>query len=215
MLKVDFLSCNPFQENTYLVYDDQSREAAIIDPGCMTPQEKEELSELITKLNIKPVALLNTHCHMDHIYGNAWSAKQYGLKLQAEAREQLTLDTLHDVTAVLGLPQPDIQEIDIFIKDGDTIQIGDGTLEVIFTPGHTPGHVVFYAPAEGFLIDGDVLFRDSIGRMDLPNASMEDMMLSIQRLYMLPEDTIVYPGHGPSTTIGHEKRHNPFVRSEV
>jgi glyoxylase-like metal-dependent hydrolase (beta-lactamase superfamily II) len=212
MLKVETLIFNPFQENTYLVYDDTG-EALIIDPGCHNSSEQKWLSQKIKTLRLKPVRLINTHCHIDHVLGNRYVAEEYGLSLEIPLKEVPVLNTVAQIAEMYGIAYNDPSpEPSGFLEEGKPIIFGNSTFEVYDTPGHSPGSVsLFHAPSKT-LIAGDVLFKESIGRTDLPGGDYETLIQSIQqKLFTLPDETIVYPGHGPTTTIGYEKNHNPFL----
>ncbi|MEL6865560.1 MAG: MBL fold metallo-hydrolase [Bacteroidota bacterium] len=204
---------NPFQENTYLIYDD-SKEAIIIDPGCYTQVEKTELSDFITKEGLKPVRLINTHCHIDHVFGNKFVAETYGLALEIHEGELPVLEAVPEVSLKYGIPLPDHSpDPGRFIKEGEEIQFGHTRLKTLFTPGHSPASISFYCQEDAFVIAGDVLFYGSIGRTDLPGGNFETLIQSIRReFFTLDDDVIVYPGHGPKTTVGYEKQNNPFLR---
>ena len=211
MLKIDSFTFNPFQENTY-VLSDESGECIIIDPGCYDAEEKEELSIFIDSKGLKPVKILLTHAHIDHVLGINFLAGKYGLPIVMNSIETELLKSASIYGQMWGIqvePAPDPQE---FLKDGDTFTFGKTELEVLFTPGHSPGSLSFYHRPTKQLIAGDVLFYGSIGRTDLPGGNFETLEKSIRtKLYTLEDDVIVYSGHGQSTTIGHEKRTNPFV----
>ena len=211
MLKIDSFTFNPFQENTY-VLSDESGECIIIDPGCYDAEEKEELAIFIDSKGLKPVKILLTHAHIDHVLGINFLAGKYGLPIVMNSIETELLKSASIYGQMWGIqvePSPDPQE---FLKDGDTFTFGKTELEVLFTPGHSPGSLSFYHRPTKQLIAGDVLFYGSIGRTDLPGGNFETLEKSIRtKLYTLEDDVIVYSGHGQSTTIGHEKRTNPFV----
>ncbi len=213
MTTVKALTQNPVQENTYLVYDTETKEAIIFDPGAYTPAEERELTETIDRLGLKPVQLINTHCHFDHVFGNALVVERYGLKLGIHPLEEQILESAPIFVEAYGMPaMTPSPKPDYYIHEGDTVTLGDTTFEVLFCPGHSPGSLCFYNRAEGYVIAGDVLFRRSIGRTDLPLGDHEALIGSIlTRLMPLADDTVVYPGHGPSTTIGEERRENPFL----
>lgn len=212
MLKVESLVFNSFQENTYLVYDN-SGEALIIDPGCHNTSEQKWLTQKIKTLGLKPVRLINTHCHIDHVLGNRFVADKYGLPLEIPLKEVPVLNTVAQIAQMYGIaynePSP---EPSSYLEEGIPIVFGNSSLEVYDTPGHSPGSVsIFHRPSKT-LIAGDVLFKESIGRTDLPGGDFDTLIRSIkEKLFTLPDETIVYPGHGPSTTIGYEKIHNPFL----
>ena len=214
MTTVTSLTQNPVQENTYLVYDEGTREAIIFDPGCFTPAEERELVATIDRLRLTPTKLINTHCHFDHVFGNAFVKQRYGLELGIHPLEEQVLTAAPQVVQLYGMqsmtPSP---PPDYFINEGDTVELGTTTFEVLFCPGHSPGSICFYNAAEGYVIAGDVLFRHSIGRTDLPLGDHDALIGSIlTKLMPLPDETVVYPGHGPSTTIGEERSGNPFLK---
>jgi hydroxyacylglutathione hydrolase len=210
MLRVHSFVFNPFQENTYVLYD-ETKECVIIDPGCFDPEEKSELAGFIEEQKLKVQILLNTHCHVDHVLGNYFVKEKYKVKLLIHKNDEPVLKAVTAYAPSYGLFQYDETEPDAFMEEGDIIRFGNQKLEVLFTPGHAPGHVVFYNEKEKILIGGDVLFYNSIGRTDLPGGSHDDLINSIHtKLFALPDNVKVYPGHGPETTIGFEKRTNPF-----
>ncbi|MBB4078953.1 glyoxylase-like metal-dependent hydrolase (beta-lactamase superfamily II) [Lewinella aquimaris] len=213
MTNVLALTQNPVQENTYLVYDTDTKEAIIFDPGCFTPAEERELVATIDELGLKPVHLINTHCHFDHVFGNAFVMDRYGLKLGIHPLEEQVLEAAPMIVQAYGMPpMTPSPKPDYFINEGDTVSLGETTFEVLFCPGHSPGSICFYNRTEGYVIAGDVLFRRSIGRTDLPLGDHDALIGSIlTKLMPLPDETVVYPGHGPSTTIGEERRENPFL----
>ncbi len=211
MLSVKRFIFNPIQENTYVVYNGKDA-CAIIDPGCYFPEEKQSLAHWLKEAGIHPNVLLNTHCHLDHVFGNKWAAEHYDLELQIGEKELWTLQFAPESGARWSMPFENYSGNILFLKEGDEIVLGEDTLEVLFTPGHSIGHVVFYNRKQGFVIGGDVLFRMGIGRTDLPGGDSELLMKSIrEKLMTLPDDVIVYPGHGDPTTIGFEKENNPFL----
>ncbi|WP_420148179.1 MBL fold metallo-hydrolase [Spirosoma sp.] len=204
---------SPFQENTYIIADDKTGEAVIIDPGCYEQAEKEALSQFITsnKLNVK--YLLLTHSHLDHVFGVAYVKRKFGVSAYLHEQDMVIYNDVPTRCALYGLRGYEPAEIDAFLKEGDQFKFGDTVLDVVFVPGHAPGHVAFINHAERYVIGGDVLFRGSVGRTDFPYCNHADLMTSIQtKFYTLPDDYVVYPGHMESTTIGQEKRTNPFVR---
>jgi len=212
MLTVKAFSFNPAQENTYILYNEK-KQCCIIDPGCYFPEEKDELKSFINKNALTPELLLNTHCHLDHVFGNKFVHDTWGLILHIHEKEKQMLDLAPASGEMWQLPFENYKGKLIFIKAGSTINIGNDELQIRFTPGHSPGHVCFYEEADGFAISGDVLFNGSIGRTDLPGGDFDTLINSIQRqLFTLPDDTKIYSGHGPMTTIGFEKMNNPFVK---
>lgn len=212
MLTVQPLLFNPVQENTYLVYNEKG-EAAIIDPGCYFPEEKEQLKSRIGSLGLKPVLLLNTHCHLDHVFGNRFVHETWGLELHFHEAEQKVFDYAPTAGDLWNMPFQNYEGPVHYLKEHDKIRLGEDELEVLFTPGHSPGSVSFYGKKGGWVISGDVLFRGSVGRTDLPGAHFPTLENSIRtRLYVLPDATYVHAGHGMPTTIGEEKKNNPFVQ---
>lgn len=212
MITVASFTLNPVQENTYILYNEHN-EAFIIDPGCYFTAEEEQLQQFINEHRLKPVKLLNTHCHLDHVFGNKWVHKTFGLELNLHPTEEKVLAFAPQSGQMWGLTFTNYSGPLHFLNDGDILKLGEDELEVILAPGHSPGSLCFYCKNQHFLIGGDVLFRDSIGRTDLPGGDHETLLNSIrQRLYVLPDETEVFSGHGPSTTIGYEKKNNPFVK---
>lgn len=203
---------NPFSENTYILHD-ASKECVVIDPGCYGPQEQETLTAFIRDEGLKVVKLLNTHCHIDHVLGNKFVADTYQVMLAIHAADLPTLRAVPVYAPNYGFP--DYEEVlpATYLAAGDVVQFGQTELQVKYTPGHAPGHIVFYHEASQTVIGGDVLFQRSIGRTDLPGGDYNTLLQSIRtQLFTLPDTVTVYPGHGPSTTIGEEKKHNPFLR---
>ncbi len=215
MLDVNIFTFSPIQENTYLLWNEQKK-AIIIDPGCYFSEERETLADFIDSNGLTPVMLLNTHCHLDHVFGNKWVADTYGLTLHIHPDEKELLDHAPASGLMWNLPFDNYTGELHYIREGDMLSLGNDTLNVLLTPGHSPGSISFYCVQQAFVISGDVLFRQSIGRTDLPKGDYPTLERSIrQQLYTLPDDTIVYPGHGAPTTIGFEKKHNPFVKADV
>jgi glyoxylase-like metal-dependent hydrolase (beta-lactamase superfamily II) len=212
MADVVRLTFNDFQENTYIVYD-ETGECVIFDPGCYRRFEEEELVARIDALKLKPVRLINTHCHLDHVFGNKFVAEHYGLGLEIHRGELPVLKAVPQVCMMYGLPPAaPSPEPSRFIVPGELIEFGNTKLDTRFTPGHSPASISFYCRESGFVIAGDVLFHGSIGRTDLPGGNFDTLIRSIkEQLLVLPDDTVVYPGHGPETTIGFEQDHNPFL----
>jgi glyoxylase-like metal-dependent hydrolase (beta-lactamase superfamily II) len=211
MLYVQSFTFSPVQENTYILYNDE-KQCCIIDPGCYFASEEEELKSFITDHGLTPVLLLNTHCHLDHIFGNRFVHKTYGLKLHMHKLEKQVFDYGPISGQMWQLPFDNYDGEIIYIDEKDVIKLGSEELHILFTPGHSPGHVCFYSRDHKLLIGGDVLFDGSVGRTDLPGGDFATLEQSIKtKLYTLPEDVIVYPGHGGSTTIGDEMKTNPFV----
>lgn len=213
MIQIKLFTVNFFDENTYLLYDD-TNEAVLIDCGCMTPDEEKQLSDFIKKNNLTLKKSLNTHNHFDHVIGNAYIFHQYGIHPEIHRDEKKeNAPTLNMQASRFGIPMQfeDIEPLR-YIEDNEEIHFGHSTLKAILVPGHSAGSLAFYSEADRLLIAGDVLFLQGIGRTDLWGGDYDTLMNSIKnRILTLPDDTRVYPGHGPSTTIGAEKRHNPFL----
>lgn len=202
---------NPFQVNTYILYDDTG-ECAIIDPSCYEKNEKKQLAEFIKDKGLKPVLQLFTHCHIDHMLGSRFVSKTYRLKPLTHQDSLTFLENSKEYGKVFGfdVDKPILPEV--YLDDGDTLYFGDQELKVLYTPGHAAGSLCFYHQKEGFIVVGDVLFRSGIGRTDLPTGDHDLLVKSIlQKILVLPGDTVVYPGHGPSTTVEEEKVGNPFL----
>lgn len=212
-LIVESLTFNPFEENTLIITDTVQKECIIIDPGCFDQPERDELETFLAKAGTKPVRLINTHCHIDHILGNAFISRTYGLDLEIHQDELPVLNAGKAVAGMYGIPYELSPQPASFLEEGDRIAFGGKEIEVIFAPGHSPASICLYCKEDGWLIGGDVLFYESIGRTDLPGGDHETLLSSIRKkLWPLPGETIVYPGHGPQTTIAHEKLFNPFLR---
>jgi hydroxyacylglutathione hydrolase len=211
MLQIKQFTFSPMAENTYMLYN-ENKQACIIDPGCYFPAEKRELDDFISKMELKVELLLLTHAHLDHVFGLSHAAATYGLEPFIHANELKVLERGPVMASMYGMPFPPYTGEINLIKAGDTVKLGNDELEIIYAPGHSPGHVCYYCAAQGFVIGGDVLFQRSIGRTDLPGGDHQTLLNSIRtRLFVLPEETVVHCGHGPSTTIGEEKKHNPYL----
>lgn len=212
MLSVKIFVFNPFMENTLVVYDDHTREAAIVDCGCLYDTERNELKKFIADNNLVIKYLLNTHLHLDHQFGNAWAAAEYGVLPLAHRNDEKLIDNLPSQAMLFGIPDSvDAQPLGGYIAEGDEIKIGGSNLKAIFVPGHSAGSLCFYSASDGILIVGDVLFAGSIGRTDLPGGDFDLLTNGIrEKLFTLPLDTKVYPGHGPTTSIDREINSNPF-----
>jgi hydroxyacylglutathione hydrolase len=212
MLQIQTFTFNPLQENTYVLYD-ETRSCVIIDPGCYEKQEKQALEEFIRSKELTVTHLLNTHGHVDHVLGNAFVKQTFGVPLYIHSKDEATLRAVETYAANWGFVRYEPAQPDHYLNEGDTVTFGNSMLEVLFVPGHAPGHIAFYSADQKICIGGDVLFRGSIGRTDLPGGDFDTLIASIQtQLFPLGDDVVVYPGHGGSTTIGHEKRYNPFLR---
>jgi|FLOH01.1.fsa_nt_gi hydroxyacylglutathione hydrolase len=211
MITLKRFTFNPFQVNTYLL-SDETGECIIIDSAMDGQSEEAEIDDYIKFHNLKPVMLLLTHAHVDHIGGNNYMANKYNLKLTAHKDCVPFLENAATYASTFGLNIDEKIVIDNYINENDDVVFGNSRLKVFFTPGHANGSLCFYSPESNFVITGDVLFNQSIGRTDLPTGNYDILQNSIwEKLFTLPDDTVVYPGHGPETSIGFEKVNNPFV----
>lgn len=212
MLTVKRFTCNPLEENTYIVYNEESH-CFIIDPGCYFGNERRELHNFIAEYKLVPKYLLNTHCHVDHVFGNKFVYDTYKINLHIHPNEKQVLEYAPVIAKQWNLPFENYSNGLNFLKEEDYIHIGNDSMKILFTPGHSPGHVCFYCEEQRFVIGGDVLFRMSIGRTDLPGGDHATLLQSItNKLFVMPDDVVVHPGHGEATTVGFEKKNNPFCR---
>lgn len=211
MMRLKMFTFSPIQENTYVLWNEK-KDAIIIDPGCYFTAEQEALQSFITEHALMPVKLLNTHCHLDHVFGLKWVAKTYNLipQMHPVAEKELSFAPASGLS--WGMPFDNYSGSVEHLNHGDTIQFGEEEFKVLHTPGHSPGSICFYFEKHHFIISGDVLFFQSIGRTDLPGGNHQQLLQSIRdQLFILPDETVVYSGHGPKTTIGNEKKNNPFL----
>jgi hydroxyacylglutathione hydrolase len=215
MLHLKSFTFNAFLENTYLLYDD-TKEAIIFDPGCFEKEEKQELTSFILQERLHVKALINTHCHIDHVLGNAYVKSQFGVPFWIHRQEIPVLKSVAIYAPNYGFHGYEATEPDDFLEENQTITIGNYELTCLLVPGHSPGHLVFYNEEHKICIAGDTLFQDSIGRTDLPGGDHGTLINRIKEvLFQLPDDTQVFPGHGGATTIGYEKKYNPFVGKQT
>jgi hydroxyacylglutathione hydrolase len=211
MINIKQFTFNPYQENTYVLFD-ETGECVIIDPGMYEPAEQNEFVAFIKSAGLKPVQLLNTHCHIDHVLGNKFVFDNWGLKPQFHRGELVILQAIPGYAPQMGIRYELSPDPEHFLEESGSLTFGNSKLDLIFAPGHSPAHLCFYSEADNFLIGGDVLFYNSIGRTDLPGGNHEQLIQSIrENLFVLPDDCKVFPGHGKSTTIGYEKKTNPFL----
>jgi hydroxyacylglutathione hydrolase len=203
---------SPIQENTYVLHN-AAGDALIIDPGCYFDEERRQLEEFVTDKKLQPRFLLNTHCHLDHVFGNRFVHERYGLTLHLHEKEKKVLEFAPTSGLMYNMPFDNYAGNLNYLSGGDTLFEGEDQLLVIEAPGHSPGSICFYCAAQSFIISGDVLFRNSIGRTDLPGGNHQQLLESIrEKLWPLPDNTVVYSGHGEPTTIGEEKAGNPFLK---
>jgi glyoxylase-like metal-dependent hydrolase (beta-lactamase superfamily II) len=211
MLQIKSFEFSPIQENTYIVYNEFNN-CIIIDPGCYSDDEKETLANFIDKMKLVPKMLLNTHCHLDHVFGNKFIAEKYGLTLRIHEGEKKVLEFAPASGLMYNMPFDNYSGEFDFIEAGEVIKLDEDELKVLFTPGHSPASLSFYCEKDGFVISGDALFKQSIGRTDLPGGDYDLLIEKIKsQLLTLPDSTKVFSGHGPVTSIGEEKRSNPFL----
>ena len=212
-MNIKSFTFNPFQENTYIVYD-ATKECLIIDPGCYTDAERKELKAFIEEKGLTPVKLINTHCHIDHVLGNKFTSEQWNIQLHMHKEDLPVLEKVEYISKMYGLE--DYEESPYpkhFLAQGDRLTFGKSSFKILFTPGHAPGHICLYSKENNLLIAGDVIFQRSIGRTDLPGGDHSTLINSIiTQLFPLPNETQVFCGHGPSTNLGYEKEHNPFLQ---
>lgn len=211
MIQIASFTFSPFQENTYVLYD-ETKECAIIDPGCYDDRERQELSDFIEEKELKPVRLLNTHCHIDHVFGNAYVSRKYGLGLEAHKDDLFLLRALLQTARMYQVNAEESPEPSVFLDEGQQVKFGNTVLDILHTPGHSPGSITFYNKEQKIAIVGDVLFRLSIGRTDLPKGDFNTLISSIKnKLFPLGDDMNVFAGHMEPTTIGYERKNNPFL----
>jgi len=215
MIKTAKFIVNPLQENTYLLYD-ETLECVIIDAGFHYRDEKSEIISVITDNRLKPVKLINTHCHFDHMLGIEFLRKEYQIPFYAHEEDVFLVEQAVEQGEMFGFNMHPVSFPEHYLTTDEPVRFGKSSLNVFHVPGHSPGHVVFYSSEGNFMITGDVLFRGSIGRTDLPGGNYDTLIQGIRgKLFVLPDETRVYPGHGPETTIGFEKLNNPFFKMDV
>ena len=212
-MKLKSFTFNQFYENTFIV-SDSTNNCIIVDPGCYSNDEKNILKKYIENNNLNPVKLINTHCHIDHILGNKFVANTWGLNLETHQNDIELLENSSEIARLYGFidyeKSPSTTQ---FLNEGDIVEFGKSKLKILYTPGHAPGHISLYSKEEKFIISGDVLFNNSIGRTDLPGGDFNVLIESIKtKILCLDDDTVVYCGHGPATTVGYERVNNPFLK---
>ena len=209
-MKIKTFTFNSFQENTYILYD-ETKECIVIDPGCYTEEEKEVLSKFINNNELTPVKLINTHCHIDHIFGNKYVSEKWNLDLYANSlillKEAKSISNLYGFNNYEDSPKPKF-----LIENNQIIKFGKQQLKVLYTPGHSPDHVCLYNKENDLLIAGDLIFKESIGRYDLPGGDYDILINSIkEQIICLPDNTKIFSGHGPATLLEYEKKNNPYL----
>jgi glyoxylase-like metal-dependent hydrolase (beta-lactamase superfamily II) len=211
MLQVHTLTYNPWQENTYII-SAENGECIIIDPGCLDQHEQDHLVKYMEEKNFKPVRILNTHLHLDHVFGNQFVCNKFNLRPEAHHGDEFWIEQTVPYAAQMGIQLNEKPPaLKAYLTHGQEIEFGGSMIKVLHIPGHSPGSVVFYCEKEGFVIVGDVLFKESIGRADLPGGDFSTLITGIkENLMTLPDEVKVYSGHGPQTSIGYERTHNMF-----
>lgn len=203
-----------FGINTYVVWDPETRECAVVDPGMIDDRERNAIRNFIDREKLSVEHIINTHLHVDHAIGDSFAVKEFGAPVLAHrGDEPLGADLRQQARMFQIQEEVDNVSVSTYIEDGDVVRVGNGSLQVLHVPGHSKGSIAFYDKEGGYVLVGDALFYGSVGRTDLPGGDMDELLASIRgKLLALPDDTVVYPGHGPATTIGWERMYNPFLR---
>jgi hydroxyacylglutathione hydrolase len=213
MLYVQCFTFNALAENTYVIYD-KTNACAVVDPGCYELHEQEELSNFIQARALQVVHLINTHAHIDHILGNQYIRETYGVPLALHQQEVPILQAAIEYAPSYGFTAYRPTEAEKLLATGDVIQLGNTLLSILHVPGHSPGHIALYSQRDALCLSGDILFRGAIGRTDLPGSDHKLLLQSIrQQLFSLGDEVVIYPGHGPSTTIGAERKDNLWANA--
>ena len=216
MIKIKPFVFNDFAVNSFVIYDETSKECIIVDPGCVRETEQDSLTQFINENQLKPTQLVNTHCHVDHVAGNNFVVDTYNIQVYAHEGDNENLSNTKRAGELYGMKIDSPPKVDHYLNCGDTIKLGNSELLVMHLPGHSKGSIALYAKDEKFVVVGDVLFNGSVGRTDLNGGSLDELMHSIKEvLFKLDEDVTVYTGHGPETNIGNEVRSNPFLLDNV
>ena len=214
MIEVKTFTFNPFSENTYVVWERESNETIVIDPGCFSAKEENELKDFIIEKRLIVKYLFNTHCHLDHIFGNNFVLNEFQPNYFIPELDKPLLENAQTQARLFGMEMPRVQSSETFLSEETSLWIGKDEIKFIFTPGHSPGEFSIYFPQSNICFTGDVLFENSIGRTDLLGGNYQTLIKSIrEKLFTLPEQTEIFPGHGYSSTIGKEKHFNPFFNS--
>ncbi len=215
MIKVQKFVFNPFQENSFLLFD-ETGECILVDIGSYTVEEKKEIIYFVENNKLKPVMIVNTHCHVDHLLGNSFFKNKFKIKIAAHADGEIILENAVEHGKIFGLEVESPPEIDEYLREENLLSFGNSSLEILHVPGHSPGSIALCSRKDNFVIVGDVLFNGSIGRSDLPGGDYNTLIKSIhEKLMPLPPEMVVFSGHGPETTIGEEMRTNPFINSRI
>ena len=212
-MKIKSFTFNPFQENTYIIYD-KTKECLIVDPGCYTEEEKNILKEFITKQKLTPTKLINTHCHIDHILGNKFVHQQWEVPLYIHKADLPLLENAKKISEMYGFENYEDSPLpQHYLEEENIITCGKSNFNILFTPGHAPGHICLLNKKNNIIISGDVIFKNSIGRTDLPGGDHNTLINSImKKIFPLPDETQIFCGHGPITSLGSEKKYNPFLQ---
>lgn len=212
MIQIQSFCFNAFQENTYILYNEQ-KEAIIIDPGMYTRVEYKQFTSFLEDLALTPTLLLNTHCHLDHVFGNNFVSETYQLAAHFHANEQVVIDRLPEASAKWGVVTEAYKGPVKYLQQNELIQFGKDQFICLYTPGHSPGSLCFYHEQQNFIIGGDLVFMDGVGRTDLPGCNPSDLIHSIRKeIIPLKDDLVIHSGHGPATSLGREKLHNPYIQ---
>lgn len=213
-MKIAKFEFSLFGINTYVVWDEKSKECAIIDPGMINAREEDAMKAFINREGLHVEHIINTHLHIDHAIGDSFAVKEFSAPVEAHRGDDFLLANIKRQALEFQI-EKDVEAVSVstYLEEGDNIKIGEGILKVLHVPGHSKGSIALYDPQGRYVIVGDALFYGSVGRTDLPGGDMDELIDSIRsKLLTLPDETVVYPGHGPATTIGREKRMNPFLQ---
>ena len=211
-MKIHKFTFNPFFENTYIIWEEETKEAAVIDPGMSDSSEEKEFTNFIEQNSLKIIYLINTHCHIDHIFGCGFVKSGYNPVFYLPKEDLILYQNAENQASMFGVEINKLPEPEKFLSEDLEIILGKEPITFLFTPGHSPGEFCLYLKQSNFCVSGDVLFYENIGRTDLPSGNFDVLITSIKnKLLTLPDDVIIYPGHGEKSTIGYERNHNPFL----